>query len=165
MKTPVSKLIVKKFSDGTVRRFLFVAAVAFWLGGFMFYGGVVIEVGAKVLGSHRKQGFITQQVTDCLNVAGAVALPIILWNAMAVWGMRGRLARFLLAATWVTMAAIQIELFALHPVMDRLLDAKARTILDDERFDALHVVYLTSSTVQWAAGVIHVWCAVGAKEC
>jgi hypothetical protein len=105
-------LLLAKLSDGTVRRFLFVAAVAFWLGGFMFYGGVVIDAGAKVLGSHRKQGFVTERVT----------------------------------------------------VMDRLLDPAAKAVLDPGRFDDLHVVYLTSSTVQWAAGMIHVWCAVAGKE-
>src|SRR5260370_29138158 len=60
MLTHLFKLLVGKFADGTVRRFLFFAAVAFWLGGFSFYGGVVIEVGSRVLGSHLKQGFITQ---------------------------------------------------------------------------------------------------------
>lgn len=156
--------VLNKVRDGTVRRFLFVIAVAFWIGGFMFYGGVVIDVGATVLGSHLKQGFVTQQVTNRLNVAGIVALPIILWNAVATRKHRGRVVRFLLFATWVVMAAVQIELLALHPCMDRLLDAKARMILDDDRFYSFHIAYLTSSTVLWAAGMIHVWCVVSGRE-
>lgn len=143
----------------TIRRFLFVAAVAFWLGGFTFYTSVVVHIGGRSLGSVR-QGFITQRVTEWLNVAGAVALPLMLWNMLAIWRARGRALRFALAATWVVMALVQVGLFALHPMMDRLLDSGAKHVLDYDRFDRLHYVYLMSSTVQWAAGLLHVWCAV-----
>lgn len=156
--------LTTRFRDGTVRRSLFVWAVAFWLGGFMFYSLVVVDAGATALKSHRKQGFVTQRVTDRLNVAGAVALPVLLWNVAGVWRFRGSVARVLLVATWVVMAAVQVELFALHHVMDRLLDASAKVVLDDGRFYPLHAVYLTSSTLQWAAGVVHVWCAVAGNE-
>jgi hypothetical protein len=88
------------------------------------------------------------------------ALAVMLWNVWAVWPAKGRLVRVLLLATWIGMAAVQAELFALHPVMDRLLDAQARQVLDYDRFDALHRVYLLSASAQWAAGVLHVWCAV-----
>jgi hypothetical protein len=160
----VSDLFLSKFRDGTVRRCLFVWAVAFWLGGFMFYGGVVIDAGAAVLGSHVKQGFITERVTDRLNLAGAVALPVILWNLARVYRLRGRVTRFLLVASWLVMAAVQVELFVLHPYMDRLLDASAKMVLDYDRFDTLHTLYLTSSSIQWAAGVVHVWCAAAGKD-
>ena len=39
----------------------------------------MVEVGADVLGSHRTQGFVTQSVTYYLNVAGAVALGVLVW--------------------------------------------------------------------------------------
>lgn len=146
--------------NGTIRRFLFIAAVAFWLGGFTFYGSVVIPTGIEVLHGHVKQGFITQQVTNWLNVAGAIALPILLWNTLALWKIRGRLARFIMLITWAIMAAVQIQLFLLHPHLDRLLDMQAREVLDYDRFDMLHRLYLISSTVQWTAGVLHVWCVV-----
>jgi hypothetical protein len=45
--------------------------------------------------------------------------------------------------------------------MDRLLDIQARAVLDYERFDFLHQVYLMSSTAQWAAGLLHIWCVLG----
>jgi hypothetical protein len=149
---------------GSVRRFLFIAAVAFWLGGFTFYAGVVIHVGARALGSHMKQGFITQRVTDWLNIAGAAALPIMLWNLAAIWRVRGRVFRFALAASWGIMLLVQVELFALHPFMDRLLDARARGVFDYDRFESLHFAYITSSTVQWTAGLIHVWCVVAGTQ-
>jgi hypothetical protein len=147
----------------SIRRFLFIAAVAFWLGGFTFYTSVVIPVGTRTLGSVR-QGFITQQVTGWLNLAGAVALPLIFWNMAAVWGARSRPLRFALVATWVIMALVEVELFALHPAMDRLLDIRAKHVLDYGRFDHLHYIYLMSSTFQWAAGLIHVWCAGAGRE-
>jgi hypothetical protein len=148
---------------GSIRRFLFVSAVAFWLGGFTFYTSVVVHIGGRTLGTVR-QGFITQRVTDWLNVSGAIALPLIFWNMAAIWRQRGRALRFALAATWFVMALVQVGLFVLHPMMDRYLDVGTKHVLDYERFDHLHYVYLMSSTVQWAAGLIHVWCAVAGAE-
>lgn len=160
----LSTFVLAPFRDGTVRRFLFTAAVAFWLGGFTFYGAIVIPAGMKVLGGHLRQGFITQQVTQSLNLAGAVALPIMLWNTIAIWPARSWLARLLLATTWVVMTLVQTGLFVLHPYLDRLLDLHARTILDYDRFDELHRIYLMGATVQWGAGMIHVWCALAAPR-
>ena len=143
---------------GAVRRFVVIAAIAFWLGGFTFYSGVAIPMGVEVLGSHKRVGFVTERVTNWLNVAGVAALTILLWNMAAVWRSRGRIVRFTLLATWLLMAAIEVELISLHPVMDRLLDPAARQILDQDRFDLLHHVYLISTSVQWLFGVIHLWC-------
>ena len=67
------------------RRFLVIAAIAFWLGGFTFYSGVAIPMGVEVLGTHRAVGFITERVTNWLNVAGVVALIIFLWNLLLEW--------------------------------------------------------------------------------
>ena len=39
----------------SVRRLLVVWTLAFWQGGFMFYGGVVIPVGSRILGSDLEQ--------------------------------------------------------------------------------------------------------------
>jgi hypothetical protein len=168
LRPRLTELVLYPVRDGTVRRFLFAAAVAFWLGGFTFYSAVVIHVGHRVLGSQLKQGFVTQRVTNWLNLAGALALLVMLWNARAVWrergrlGRLGRLGRFVLAGTWVLMAAVQVELFVLHPAMDALLDTAARVVLDDPAFRRLHFVYLMSSTAQWAAGLLHVWCVAAA---
>jgi len=141
-----------------VRRFLVIAAIAFWLGGFTFYSGVAIPMGVEVLGTHRAVGFITQRVTNWLNVAGVVALSIFLWNLLLGWRGRGKILRSTLLVTWLVMAAIEIELIALHPAMDHLLRTGPRQILDEDRFDLLHHVYLISTSVQWVFGVLHVWC-------
>jgi hypothetical protein len=141
-----------------VRRFLVIAAVAFWLGGFTFYAGVAIPMGVEVLGTHRAVGFITERVTNWLNVGGGAALLILLWNLRADWPKAGKWLRRLLLGTWVLMACIELELVSLHPVMDHLLRTNPRQILNEDRFDLLHHVYLISTTVQWMLGVLHVWC-------
>lgn len=45
------------------RRFLLLVSLFLWQGGLMFYGGVIVPVGATVLGSDTDQGFITQPVS------------------------------------------------------------------------------------------------------
>lgn len=141
------------------QRFLVIAAVAFWLGGFTFYAGVAVPTGVEVLGSHKIVGFVTQRVTNWLNVAGVCGLAVLLWNAVSMWGRRGKLFRTVLLGTWALMAVIQVELILMHPAMDRLLITEPhRAIIDEPRFESLHRVYLVSTTVQWAAGLLHVWC-------
>ncbi|HSZ58857.1 MAG TPA: hypothetical protein VK797_24670 [Tepidisphaeraceae bacterium] len=142
-----------------VRRFLVISAIAFWLGGFTFYSGVAIPMGVEVLGTHRAVGFVTQRVTNWLNVAGVIALAIFAWNMALGWRGTGKILRNTLLLTWLLMVGIEIELIFLHPVMDRLLTIHpVREILDEDRFDLLHHVYLISTTAQWVFGMIHVWC-------
>lgn len=142
------------------RRFVVIAVIAWWLGGFTFYAGVAVPVGMEVLGSHKIVGFVTQRVTNWLNVGGVIALAILLWNLALSWPASGKWARSTLLVTWLLMAGIEIELLAMHPAMDRLLVAQPRRmILDEPRFDRLHRVYLISSSVQWGLGLLHVWCA------
>ena len=76
-----------------LRRFLVIAAIAFWLGGFTFYSGVAIPMGVEVLGGHRTVGFITERVTNWLNVSGAIALAILLWDMLAARSARGKVLR------------------------------------------------------------------------
>src|SRR5215216_1596688 len=102
-----------------VARYLAVAALMFWLGGFTFYAGVVVPAGTKVLQSGREQGFITREVTGWLNVAGAAGLGLLAAEQLAGrdpsrsrWWWR--------AALLAVMAACQVWLFVLHGELDRL---------------------------------------------
>jgi hypothetical protein len=156
-------LAIRKVRDGTLRRFLYIATVAFWLGGFTFYSAVVIHVGHHVLGSRVRQGLVTQVVTNWLNFAGCIALALMIWSTLAIGQSAGRWTWRIALAALLIMVAVQVELLILHPVMDRLIDIKARAILDEAEFRRLHLVYMTSATVQWGAGVIHIWCTVSAR--
>ncbi len=64
------------------QRFLILCLLAFWFGGLTFYAVLVIPTGAKVLGSHTEQGFVTQQVTNWLNLVGAMGTIILAWNTV-----------------------------------------------------------------------------------
>ncbi|HWE04076.1 MAG TPA: hypothetical protein VG326_16845 [Tepidisphaeraceae bacterium] len=150
--------MTRLLSVATLRRFLVYAVVSFWLGGFTFYAGVVVPVGMRVLGSHLRQGFITQEVSQWINVAGAAAIIVLAWNTCVLFKDEDVAFRYAIAGSLIVIAAVQVELFVLHPFLDRLLDAKGRHLLDSDRFDFLHRIYLTSATVQWGAGVVHVLC-------
>ena len=132
-----------------VRRWLLLWALMFWQGGFTFYGGVVVPVGSAVLGSEREQGFITRQVTNYLNLAGAVALAVWGWDLSAMRGTSpgGRRLRW---AIWAGLVLSLILLVWLHPRLDVLLVPEDTMVLDRHRFRSLHERYLIVSTVQWA---------------
>jgi len=141
----------------TIRRFLVVLAIGLWFGGFTFYSLVVIHTGHKVFGGIQPTGFLTQQVTHWLNLIGVPALLALLWNVAAGWRYAKPAVRCGLALTWLSMAAVEIALFALHPQLDKLLDSQVQTILDRGRFVSLHLLYVNLSTGQWVATLLHIW--------
>lgn len=143
-----------------LKRLVLLLLTAFWLGGLTFYAGVVIPTAHHVLGSHRRVGFITQGVTNWINVAGAVTLATLLWH-LVVTLRRGPIARrwrTMLLISWITMAAAQVALFALHRVMDRHLDVETRAITEESQFYGMHRVYLILTMTQQAAGLLQVLC-------
>jgi hypothetical protein len=144
----------------TIRRFLVASALGLWLGGFTFYSAVVILVGTDVLGDHRQVGFITQRVSNWLNLIGAIALMLALWNMVAIWPTSARWKRSLLALAWLAMAISLAALLPLHRSLDGVLNADSQEIASYEEFLWLHRAYLAISTAQWGAGLVHVLCLV-----
>jgi len=135
-----------------LRRTLLLLALMVWQGGFMFYGAVVVPVGAEVLGSHREQGFVTQSVTNYLNVAGAVALVLWGWEEAARNGVvSGRRRR---GVGWAVLVVLLGVLAWLHLRLDRLLVADDFHIIDGLAFRRLHQWYLILSTIQWLGAVV-----------
>ena len=134
-----------------MRRLLLLMALMVWQGGFMFYGAVVVPVGSEVLGSHREQGFVTQSVTNYLNVAGAVALAVWGWDVAAGRAAGGRRLCWI---GWGLLVVLLGVLVWLHPRLDELLVADGFRILDRPGYRRLHQWYLTISTVQWAVAVV-----------
>src|SRR5205085_6888698 len=114
-----------------------------------------------VLGSRVKAGFITREVTHWLNLAGAFALPILLWNLLSI-GRLGRNRLRIGLGLWLVMAAAQVALYVLHPKLDRLLDLQARDVLEPRALRALHRLYLWTATVQWAAALVYLAWALAA---
>jgi hypothetical protein len=133
-----------------VRRLLTLVAFAFWQGGFTFYTAVVVPLGTGVLGSPAEQGRITREVSVWLNVAGAVAVVFLLWDALATrpW-RRSRTACVILLA--LGLAA----LFYIYPRLDVLFDHDLARVRERGTFRPLHKTYLWISTVQWMVGVVY----------
>jgi hypothetical protein len=142
-----------------LRRFLVVSALLFWQGGFIFYAAVVVHVGSDVLGSHMEQGFITRRVTNYLNLAGTVALPIFAWDAAVSRRGAARWRRLRWAA-WLVMALTLGLLAWLHVRLDALLDPSSFDVLDRAAFRAWHRVYLWTSTAQWACALVYSFSAL-----
>src|SRR5690242_20720914 len=109
-----------------LRRFLVLAALMFWQGGFVFYAGVVVPIGTEVLGSSQEQGRITRRVAVWLNWTGAAALIPVGWDAYV--DRRNRSARRGRIMTWLVMMGAQVVLFRLYPTLDAMFDPEAMHI-------------------------------------
>src|SRR5436309_3098180 len=119
-----------------VRRFLVLAALLFWQGGFLFYSAVVVPVGQEVLQSAHTgvtQGFITRRVTIYLNVAGAIAL-LPLGADSLVGGTAGRWRRRLRLLTWAGMAVTLVMLVIMQPRLDEFLNSDLHLVEDMKAF-------------------------------
>jgi hypothetical protein len=141
-----------------------VLAMSLWWGGLTFYALFVVPTGVDVLGGETQQGFITQRVSNIMNLCGIVALVVLLANAAASWRSIGRLAKSVIAITWLAMAAAQLVLLLVHPRLDALLDMRSQSIAEPSSFHRLHEFYLSVTTIQWSAGLLHlvavvaIWC-------
>lgn len=134
-------------------RGIVVLAFALWQGGFTFYTGIVVPTGTAVLGSPAAQGFITQRVTDWLNVVGMATLGVLLVHLLLVRAAKGPWRGLLI--TWLILTLGQIILLALHPALDSFLTAEPQRVHDAIRFRPWHRLYLHVSTAMWVAGLLH----------
>src|SRR5262245_53358949 len=131
----------------TTRRFLSIVGLALWLGGMVFYGGVVVPIAHDVLGSHREIGFVTRRVTSPLNWIGAVTTPLLVWNVLSEAPNRTRRNRIALWASGAFMLACLIAHFALRSILDGMLDPSTMTVRDRARFFPLHERYLNVTSL------------------
>ncbi len=136
------------------RRFLVIAALMFWQGGFTFYAAVVIPIGQEV--ARPEQPFITRQVTHWLNLAGAVTLLILALDQVLTSG-EPTWARRIRWLTWLGMVIALALLVWLHPHIDRYLDLEAQEIIDRKALRPWHRAYLWVSTVQWGLDLVYLW--------
>jgi hypothetical protein len=145
----------------TLRRFLALAALFFWQGGFTFYSSVVVPLGQRpeFLGP-RHQGFLTREVTNYLNLAGLVALPLLAWE-LAAGRDPGRARKGIRWGLWAVLAATLAGLYLLHGWLDGMMDPGSLEV-DSRSFRPLHRLYLWVSTVQWGAAVGYLVLSLGA---
>jgi hypothetical protein len=137
------------------RRFLVVIALMFWQGGFTFYSAVVVPIGQDVVGKS-VQPFITRQVANGINLAGAAALLVLVLD-LAAAPRETRWAHRVRWALWLGMAAALAVLVWLHPQIDHFMDLESQEIISRKALRPWHRAYLWVSTVQWGFGVVYVW--------
>ena len=143
-------------------RTLLIATFALWFGGFTFYVSFVVPIGTEVLGSARTQGFITQQVTNWLNVVCGCALGLMLLETIRGWKTCSNRVRWTELSMLVLIGSFLIALAWIHPVMDRMISAGNESITDAARFYGLHRIYLWLCTFQWIAAWIWLFLSVWA---
>jgi hypothetical protein len=131
-------------------RFINILSIAFWLGGLTFYALIVVPVGTDILGS-TGQGFITQRVTNQLNIVACGVLALLLVNVIRRGGR-------LLIGSWLILLLTQVALFVMHPWLDAMLDSTTQEISDGALFYKRHGIYLDVTAVQWATLLIQLWC-------
>ena len=135
-----------------------------WVGGFVFYGAVVLPLLHQVVDSPTG-GRVTRNVTHAMNAIGGLALGLA-WLDQARRDRRtapSRLDRARAAARWRRLAALRVgtlllaSLGTLHAMMDRHLLEYG---LDG--FYPLHRIYVRLSTLQWIVNLV--WLGNGGVE-
>ncbi len=133
------------------RRFLVLVGLMFWVGGFTFYAAVVVPVGQKVL-TPVKQSFVTQVVTNYLNLSGAIVLAVFAAEVMLTRDPSAARRRWRWFC-WLLMTIALVGLGWLHLRLDLLMNAENQEVLDRSALRPVHRIYLWVSTIQWAVSV------------
>lgn len=124
-------------------RWLALASLSVWFGGFTFYSAIVIPVLHDAIGG-LESGSITGEVTNSLNAIGVGAVAAWWWLVAVERSVGERRARRARVVVLAATTAVLLGLIALHPVMDARLETGSL-----RNFYRLHKLYLIASTVQW----------------
>lgn len=143
-----------------LRRFLVICALGLWLGGLTLYSLVVVRNAHLVFTSHYKVGLVTQRVTEELNLIGAGALVLMLFNAIASWDAATRRLRAGLAASLGVALLAHSAVFLLHRFMDGMLQGGGLGISDTPTFHRPHEHYLIATAFEWGAGLSYLLFAI-----
>ena len=135
-----------------LQQYIAVAAIVVWLGGFSFYAVHVLRVGGHIVG-HLEQGYVTQKVTDTLNIIATVMLICVAvdiavhlrYIAKPVLAIRG--------LGFVVMLASLCLLFVIHNQLDALLDLETFRKPKYGEFHPHHQNYQMTMTFFWCGCV------------
>ncbi len=120
--------------------------VALWWGGLTFYSACVIPIGTGILSS-TAQGFVTQQVTLCLNALCLVALIASGPRTFRSGPRREKLS-------WLLVTGLLLALAALHQHLGTMLDSRTMSLtVNSGRFYSSHRWYLLLTSGQWLSGL------------
>lgn len=120
-------------------------AYALWQGGFIFYSGAVVPLGAEVLESDTMQGFVTQRVTNVLNVIGLAAVTLYFF---LIWSNRMFRGQKTIPILYLILLITAIALPVLHWKLDSQLIPDSVSIVEGRSFYRWHRVYMLVSIVQ-----------------
>ena len=130
-------------------------AVTLWFGGFTLYTAYIVRVGSRIVGGV-PQGYVTQQVTDMLNVLAAIMVGAVIVDIAASWRGTSKWMRSLQCTAWLVMAVSLVGLIIVHNMMDALLDPATLAKPDHDAFSPLHQGYQMISTFQWFASLAYI---------
>jgi len=147
-----------------IQRVLTTIAVALWFGGFTIYTAFVVKVGSRVVGG-LEQGYITQQVTDTLQVFAAIMIVAVALDIAVHWRRTNRLMRTLQSVAWMFMLGSLVGLVIVHSQMDELLDLATFARPDHGPFRPLHQRYQLISTILWFATLAYIALMVRLNAC
>ncbi|HBE71876.1 MAG TPA: hypothetical protein DDW52_27355 [Planctomycetaceae bacterium] len=139
-----------------LRRFLLFHSLALAFGGFLFYAAVVVPTGSDIVGV-TTQGFVTQQVTNVLNLLVVWAVVMLGWEYVAQSKQRSVSANRILLFSTCTIGLSVCLLFWLHQRLDGMLDADLMEVSDSSLFYLLHRFYLWVCTIQWMCSLMATW--------
>jgi hypothetical protein len=134
-----------------LRRWAVLLVLMFWLGGFAFYGGVVIPLGRAAFGPDFSQ--VTASATTALNITAVLMLAVCAWENFASRDRSSRRKQWRWM-TWIGSAVALMALFGLHFLLSDLM-AKHEVSLTDPAFYPIHRAYLWIGAAQWLAMLIH----------
>ena len=121
---------------------------------------MVIRNAHQIHHSHFKVGLVTQKVTTELNVIGAAALILMLWNTVASWRPSGPWVRRGLAASLVVAIAAHGAVYLIHGFLDGLLSPPSPGMSESATFHRPHEAYLVATAVEWTAGLVYLLAAL-----
>jgi hypothetical protein len=135
-----------------VRRFLVLAILLFWQGGFVFYAAVVVPINREELGPRSKATVITNRVTYFFNLLGAGAMAPLLWDVSTPDpSARRRWVRF---GLWVVLLATLLGQVFLYREMNAALPDILSGV-EPPRFRVEHGAYIGISAAQVAASLCY----------